>query len=220
MIATGISRAWPSDESSTRPTARGPLFFLAERPNCARPTGTTAAAISAQMTALRALRYNVVRSGDATMLDVNDKAPDITLEDQDGKKVSLKDFKGKTVILYFYPRADTPGCTKEACSFRDDYKKIQKTGVVLLGASPDTPAAQKKFQEKFHLPFSLLADADKKLCNAFGVIQEKNMYGKKVMGVVRTTFVIGPDGKIKHVFHKVKPESHSEEILEYLKQAA
>jgi thioredoxin-dependent peroxiredoxin len=170
------------------------------------------------MTAVRALRYNVVRSGDAAMLDVNDKAPDITLEDQNGKEVSLKDFKGKTVILYFYPRADTPGCTKEACSFRDDYKKIQKTGVVLLGASPDTPAAQKKFQEKFHLPFSLLADADKKLCNAFGVIQEKNMYGKKVMGVVRTTFVIGPDGKIKHVFHKVKPEGHSEEVLEYLKQ--
>jgi peroxiredoxin Q/BCP len=154
------------------------------------------------------------------MLDVNDKAPDIKLEDENGKEVSLKDFKGKTVVLYFYPRADTPGCTKEACSFRDDYKKIQKMGVVLLGASPDKPAAQKKFQEKYHLPFTLLADADKKLCNAFGVIQEKNMYGKKVMGVARTTFVIGPDGKIQHVFHKVKPEGHSEEVLEYLKQAA
>jgi len=91
---------------------------------------------------------------------------------------------------------------------------------VLLGASPDTPKAQKKFQEKFHLPFTLLADADKKLCNAFGVIQEKNMYGKKVMGVARTTFIIGPDGKIKHVFHKVKPEGHSDEVLAYLKQAA
>jgi len=91
---------------------------------------------------------------------------------------------------------------------------------VVLGASPDTPKAQKKFQEKFHLPFTLLADADKKLCNAFGVIQEKNMYGKKVMGVVRTTFIIGPDGKITHVFHKVKPEGHAEEVLEYLKQAA
>jgi peroxiredoxin Q/BCP len=154
------------------------------------------------------------------MLDVNDKVPDITLEDENGKEVSLRDFRGKTVILYFYPRADTPGCTKEACSFRDDYKKIQNTGVVLLGASPDTPAAQKKFQQKYRLPFTLLADADKKLCNAFGVIQEKSMYGKKVMGVARTTFVIGPDGKIKHVFHKVKPEGHSEEVLEYLKQAA
>ncbi len=154
------------------------------------------------------------------MLDINDKAPDITLEDENGKEVSLKNFKGKTVILYFYPRADTPGCTKEACSFRDDYKRIQKTGVVLLGASPDTPPAQKKFQEKYHLPFTLLADADKKLCNAFGVIQEKNLYGKKAMGVVRTTFVIGPDGKIKHVFHKVKAEGHSEQVLEYLKEAA
>jgi len=152
------------------------------------------------------------------MLTVKDKVPDISLEDQDGKEVSLKDFKGKTVVLYFYPRADTPGCTKEACSFRDGYKLLQKTGAVLLGASPDTPKAQKKFQEKYHLPFSLLADADKKLCHAFGVIQEKNMYGKKVMGVARTTFVIGPDLKIKHVFEKVKPEGHSEEVLEYLEQ--
>ena len=158
--------------------------------------------------------------GEADMLVVNDKAPDIKLEDENGKEVSLKDFKGKTVVLYFYPRADTPGCTKEACEFRDTYKQMQKTGAVLLGASPDTPKAQKKFQEKFHLPFTLLADADKKLCNAFGVIQEKNMYGKKVMGVVRTTFIIGPDGKIKHVFHKVKPEGHSDEVLGYLKQAA
>jgi peroxiredoxin Q/BCP len=173
-----------------------------------------------QMTTKRELRYKDGRIGDAAMLDVNDKVPDITLEDENGKEVSLRDFRGKTVILYFYPRADTPGCTKEACSFRDDYKKIQNTGVVLLGASPDTPAAQKKFQQKYRLPFTLLADADKKLCNAFGVIQEKSMYGKKVMGVARTTFVIGPDGKIKHVFHKVKPEGHSEEVLEYLKQAA
>src|ERR1700746_3158756 len=97
---------------------------------------------------------------------------------------------------------------------------MQKSGAWLLGASPDTPKAQKKFQEKYHLPFTLLADANKKLCNAFGVIQEKNMYGKKVMGGARTTFVIGPGGKIKHVFHKVKPEGHSEEVLEYLKQAA
>lgn len=154
------------------------------------------------------------------MLDINDKVPDLKLEDENEKEVSLKDFKGKTVVLYFYPRADTPGCTKEACSFRDAWRLIQKSGVVVLGVSPDTPAAQKKFQEKYHLPFSLLADADKKLCNAFGVIQEKNMYGKKVKGVARTTFIIGPDGKIQHVFHKVKPEGHAEEVLEYLKLAA
>jgi peroxiredoxin Q/BCP len=172
------------------------------------------------MTAHRTLRYNEWRIGDKGMLDINDKAPDIKLEDENGKEVSLKDYKGKTVVLYFYPRADTPGCTKEACSFRDADRQMQKAGIVVLGASPDTPQAQKKFQEKYHLPFSLLADAEKKLCNAFGVIQEKNMYGKKVMGVVRTTFIIGPDGKIKHVFNKVKPEGHAEEVLEYLKQAA
>jgi thioredoxin-dependent peroxiredoxin len=172
------------------------------------------------MTADRTLRYKGGRNGEGAMLDVNDKAPDITLEDENEKEVSLRDFKGKTVVLYFYPRADTPGCTKEACSFREAYKQIQKRGVVLLGASPDTPKAQKKFQEKYHLPFTLLADTDKKLCDAFGVIQEKNMYGKKVMGVVRTTFIIGPDSKIKYVFHKVKPDVHSEEVLEYLKEAA
>ena len=172
------------------------------------------------MTAHRTLRYNEWRIGDKGMLDINDKAPDIKLEDENGKEVSLKDYKRKTVVLYFYPRADTPGCTKEACSFRDADRQMQKAGIVVLGASPDTPQAQKKFQEKYHLPFSLLADAEKKLCNAFGVIQEKNMYGKKVMGVVRTTFIIGPDGKIKHVFNKVKPEGHAEEVLEYLKQAA
>jgi thioredoxin-dependent peroxiredoxin len=151
-------------------------------------------------------------------MNVNDKAPAFTLQDENGKEVSLKDLKGKTVVLYFYPRADTPGCTVEACSFRDTYKQMQKTGAVLLGISPDTPKAQKKFQDKFTLPFSLLADADKKVADAFGVVQEKNMYGKKVMGIVRTTFVIGPDGKIQHIFARVKPEGHSEEVLAYLKE--
>lgn len=150
-------------------------------------------------------------------MDINDKAPEFTLPDQNGEEVSLKGLRGKTVVLYFYPRADTPGCTIEACEFRDSYKKIQKTGVVLLGISPDTSKAQKKFEEKFDLPFTLLADADKKVANAYGVMKEKNMYGKKVMGVARTTFVIGPDGKIKHVFNKVKPEGHADEVLEVVK---
>ena len=153
-------------------------------------------------------------------LDINDKAPDFTLPDQNDKEVSLKDFRGKYLVLYFYPRADTPGCTIEACEFRDSYRKIQNTGAVILGISPDQPKAQKKFEEKFKLPFTLLGDADKKVCNAFGVIKEKNMYGKKVMGVVRTTFIIGPDGKIKHIFHKVKAEGHAEEVLAYLKTSA
>jgi len=152
-------------------------------------------------------------------MDINDKAPAFTLPDQNSKEISLKDFQGKYVVLYFYPRADTPGCTIQACEFRDAYKKIEKTGAVILGISPDTPKAQKKFEEKFDLPFTLLGDADKTVCNAYGVIQEKNMYGKKVMGVARTTFIIGPDGKIKHIFHKVKPEGHAAEVLEYLKSA-
>lgn len=108
----------------------------------------------------------------------------------------------------------------EARGFRDSYKQIQKTGAVLLGISPDAPGAQKKFAEKFDLPFTLLADADKKVAEAFGVMKEKNMYGKKVWGVARTTFIIGPDGKIQHIFEKVSPEGHAEEVLDYLKQSA
>ena len=150
-------------------------------------------------------------------VNVNDKAPEFTLQDENGKEVSLKGLRGKVVVLYFYPRADTPGCTVEACEFRDTYKQMQKTGAVLLGISPDTPQAQKKFQEKFKLPFPLLADADKEVADAFGVLQMKNMYGKKVMGIARTTFVIGPDGRIKHIFNNVKAEGHAEEVLEAAK---
>ena len=160
-----------------------------------------------------------IPAANTPVIDVNDKAPGFTLPDQNGKEVSLKDFRGKYVVLYFYPRADTPGCTIEACEFRDSYAKSKKAGAVVLGISPDQPKALKKFEEKFGLPFTLLGDEDKAVCNAYGVIQEKNMYGKKVMGVARTTFIIGPDGKVKHVFRKVKPEGHAEEVLAYLKEA-
>ena len=152
-------------------------------------------------------------------VNINDKAPEFTLPDQNGENVSLKNYRGKYVVLYFYPRADTPGCTIEACEFRDSYKKVEKTGAVVLGVSPDQPKALKKFEEKYGLPFTLLGDADKKVCDAYGVIKEKNMYGKKVMGVARTTFIIGPDGKVKHIFQKVKPEGHAAEVLTYLKEA-
>jgi peroxiredoxin Q/BCP len=165
-----------------------------------------------------AFNLNLSRK-DALMININDKAPEFTLQDENGNEISLKGLRGKVVVLYFYPRADTPGCTVEACEFRDTYKQMQKTGAVLLGISPDTPKAQKKFQDKFKLPFSLLADADKKVAVAFDVLKEKNMYGKKVMGVVRTTFIIGPDGKIQHIFPKVKPEGHASEVLAYLKES-
>jgi len=153
-------------------------------------------------------------------MEINDKAPDFRTTDENGKEVASKDFRGKTIVLYFYPKADTPGCTKEACGFRDTYKKIEKTGAVLAGISADTAGAQKTFQDKFSLPFMLLADAEKKIANQFGVVKEKNMYGRKVMGIARTTFVIGPEGKIKHIFKNVKPEGHAEEVLEYLKSTA
>jgi thioredoxin-dependent peroxiredoxin len=153
-------------------------------------------------------------------LKVNDKAPAFSLLDQDGNQVALQDSAGKTVVLFFYPKADTPGCTVEACGFRDTYKKIQAAGAVILGISADTSAKQKKFEEKFNLPYPLLADVDKKVCEAFGVIQEKSMYGKKYMGIARTTFVIGPTGKIQHIYEKVKPDGHAEEVLAYLKKAA
>ena len=152
-------------------------------------------------------------------MEINDKAPDFNSVDQNGEKIALKDYKGNWVVLYFCPRADTPGCTIEACSFRDSFQRVEKIGAVVLGVSPDTAKDQKKFVDKFDLPFTLVADADKKICNAYGVMQEKNMYGKKVMGVARTTFIIGPDGKIKHIFEKVKPEGHAEQVLEWLKEA-
>ena len=153
-------------------------------------------------------------------MEVNDKSPDFSTTDENGKEVALKDFRGKTVVLYFYPKADTPGCTKQACGFRDSYKDIQNTGVVLLGISADTSESQKKFQNKFNLPFPLLADPDKNIANVFGVVKEKNMYGKKVKGIARTTFVIGPDGKIKHIFNNVKAEGHADEVLNYLKKGS
>ena len=147
------------------------------------------------------------------MLKVGDKAPEIKVETDTGEMFDLAAHHGETVILYFYPRADTPGCTVEACEFRDSSQKIAKKGALIVGVSPDTVKAQAKFKTKFGLPFILLADADKKIAESYGVMKEKNMYGKKVMGVARTTFVIGPDGKIQKIFDKVKPEGHAEEVL-------
>ncbi len=151
-------------------------------------------------------------------MEVNDKIADFALQDDHEKTVRLKDFSGKPVVLFFYPKADTPGCTIEACGFRDVFKKIEGAGAVVLGISRDTPKAQKKFKEKYGLPYTLLADVDEKVCKQFGVLKEKNMYGKKVMGIERTTFLIGPDRKLLKIFPKVKPEGHAEEVLAALKQ--
>jgi len=150
-------------------------------------------------------------------MDINQKAPDFTLPDENGVPVTLSSFKGKPIVLFFYPRANTPGCTIEACGFRDDYGKLTRAGLIVLGISPDTSKAQKKFQEKYDLPYTLLADADKVVAKLFDVLKEKNMYGKKVMGIERTTFFIGPDGTITQLWRKVKPEGHAEEVLTYAK---
>ena len=153
-------------------------------------------------------------------MNVNDKVANFSLKNQDDETVHLTDFSGKPVVLFFYPKADTPGCTIEACGFRDTFTKLQKAGAVVLGISRDTPKAQKKFQEKYNLPYPLLADVDEKVCNQFDVMQEKNMYGKKVFGIERTTFLIGPDQRLLKIFPKVKPEGHAEEVLEAIRQHA
>ncbi|MGB9144657.1 MAG: thioredoxin-dependent thiol peroxidase [Acidobacteriaceae bacterium] len=150
-------------------------------------------------------------------MKINDKVADFALLDDQERTVHLKDFSGKPVVLFFFPRADTPGCTIEACGFRDQSAKIQKTGAVVLGISRDTPKAQRKFREKYDLPYPLLADVDETVCKQFDVMKEKNMYGKMVMGIERTTFLIGPDQRLLKVFPKVKPEGHAEEVLEALK---
>lgn len=144
---------------------------------------------------------------------VGDTAPEIELLTDEGKPFQLSALRGKEVILYFYPKADTPGCTTESCQFRDESKKIAKKNAVIVGVSPDTSSAQAKFKTKFSLPFTLLADADHVAAEAYGVWKEKSMYGKKYMGVERTTFLIGADGAIKKVFHKVKPDGHALEVL-------
>jgi peroxiredoxin Q/BCP len=153
-------------------------------------------------------------------MEPNDKVADFTLLDEHENTVHLSDYAGKPVVLFFYPKADTPGCTIEACGFRDIFKKIQSSGAVVLGISRDTPKAQKKFKEKYELPYTLLADVDEVVCKQFDVLKEKNMYGKKVIGIERTTFLIGPDQKLIKVFNKVKPEGHAEEVLTAIKEYA
>lgn len=151
-------------------------------------------------------------------MEISEKVADFTLQDEQENTVHLSDYAGKPVVLFFYPRANTPGCTIEACGFRDTFKKLQKAGAVVLGISRDTPKAQLNFKTKYDLPYTLLADVDEKVCNQFGVMKQKNMYGKKVWGIERTTFLIGPDQTLVQVFPKVKPEGHAEEVLAAIKE--
>ena len=146
-------------------------------------------------------------------LKEGDQAPAFTVDTSGGGRLSLADFLGQNVILYFYPKDDTPGCTKEACAFRDGYADFKKRGAVVLGVSPDPVKSHDKFVKKFELPFTLLADPDKKIVEAYGVWGEKVFMGRKYLGTHRVTFLIGPDGKIKKIWPKVKPEEHAAEVL-------
>lgn len=141
-------------------------------------------------------------------------APGFTTTDADGQTVNLKDFRGEKVVLYFYPRDDTPGCTKEACSFRDAFAEFKKRGIRILGVSPDKETKHKKFAEKYKLPFTLLADTNHAISEAYGTYGPKKFMGRTYMGVLRTTFLIDEKGKIKKIFEKVKPDEHAREVLE------
>lgn len=147
------------------------------------------------------------------MLNAGDAAPNFVANDQDGNEVKLADFLGSRVVLYFYPKDDTPGCTKEACSFRDAHDVYAEKGIKVLGVSTDNEKSHQKFISKFNLPFTLLADTDKKIVNDYRVYGEKSMYGKKYMGVIRKTFLIDEEGKIKKIFDKVNVSEHADEVL-------
>ena len=150
------------------------------------------------------------------MLKAGDKAPGFNLVADNGETVSLKDYKGKKVVLYFYPKDMTDGCTKESCDFRDNIKKIEKKNTVVIGVSPDSIKSHLKFKDKYELPFTLLSDESKKMLEDYGVWQEKSMYGRKYMGVVRTTFIIDEKGRIDKIFEKVRVTGHVEEVLDSL----
>lgn len=151
-----------------------------------------------------------------TTLDKGDKAPNFSIKDQDGKTVKLSDFKGQKLFIYFYPADMTPTCTVQSCNLRDGFEELRSKGVAVLGVSPDDGASHQKFMAKHQLPFSLLADTDKKMIEEYGVWGEKNMYGKKYMGLIRTSFLIDEDGKIMRVFKKPKSKEHAAEVLKEL----
>jgi peroxiredoxin Q/BCP len=155
----------------------------------------------------------VINQIHSKMIDAGQKAPDFSAQDQSGNTITLADFAGKKLVLYFYPKDDTPGCTKEACNLRDNFQSLLENGFAVLGVSPDTSASHRKFADKFTLPFPLLADPDLAITKAYGAWGEKNMYGKKYEGLLRTTFIIDEKGVIESVIKKVQTDNHTNQIL-------
>ncbi|MBD3299123.1 MAG: thioredoxin-dependent thiol peroxidase [candidate division Zixibacteria bacterium] len=194
---TGTGKSKASKSKSTKPTTRATAK--------GKPTAKKTAATK-----------STAKAAGSTTLKEGQAAPAFKLPDADGNIVSLKDFKGQKVVLYFYPKDDTPGCTKEACSFRDGTAELKKKKAAVLGVSPDSVKSHGKFRDKFDLNFPLLADEDKKVVQAYGVWKEKSMYGRTYMGVERTTFIIDEKGKIARIFPKVKVDDHLDEVLEAL----
>lgn len=201
-----------------RPFRADPLAIDFTKRHGVRRTVATLIRLNAEEPANRAPSVlHAIKKGDTPVVEVGRPAPDFTLQDQNGQDVTLSKLKGKPVVLYFYPKDNTPGCTNEACAFRDARLDYEALGAKVLGVSPDSVATHAKFAQKFELPFILLADTDKAVCESYGVWQEKNMYGKKSMGVVRSTFVIDALGIVRHVFPKVKVDGHSDAVLDALK---
>jgi thioredoxin-dependent peroxiredoxin len=151
------------------------------------------------------------------MIEAGEKAPAFSLKDSNGKTVKLSDFKGQHVVLYFYPKDDTPGCTREACDFRDQHTVLKKSGAVVLGVSPDSQERHTKFTKKYELPFTLLSDTDHEVAEKYGAWGDKTLYGRKFKGIIRSTFLIGPDGKVQRVWPKVKVDGHVADVLEAIR---
>jgi peroxiredoxin Q/BCP len=162
------------------------------------------------------IRFDSIRREGGNVVEAGQPAPDFTLSDQHGQPVTLAQFRGTPVVLYFYPKDDTPGCTKQACAFRDARADYEKAGAKVIGVSPDSPASHEKFAEKYQLAFTLVADPEKRACEAYGVWKEKNMYGKKSMGVERTTVLIDANGVVRRIFPKVKVAGHVTKVMEAL----
>ncbi len=158
----------------------------------------------------------IITDKETVMIGISEKAPDFTLFDKDGKSVSLSDFFGEKVVLYFYPKDNTPGCTRQACAFAEAYNEFREKNITVIGVSRDSTESHQKFAKKYNLPFVLLSDPELKVINEYGVWQEKKLYGKVFMGIVRTTFIIDENGMIEKIMPKVKPDTNAKEILEYL----